>query len=167
MCWKPRLSLQEKRFPGRVLKATAALYLAGLNLPDVRPERGCNPLGEWHKKNKGLPIEEKLRLDPRLREHSRRYKAISSSTTRLFGGEILYQTVFDPLHDKEAIPHTLEDDLADIYCDVKRGLIAMAGAKSPAASVVWDWKFNLEMHWGKHAVNAIKVLHCLCFDETE
>ena len=135
---KTRLS--KRGFTVRVLKSTVALYSAGLDLPNVKPDPGYNPGREWFEKNKGLPIEEQLRLDPRIREHHRRWKAIGVKITCGLGGEVPYQTVFDPLHDKEAIYSTLTDDLADI---------------------------GLETHWGRHAVDAIKVLYCLLFDESE
>jgi hypothetical protein len=36
----------KKRFLKQVLTATVSLYAAGLELPDVKPDPGFNPLGE-------------------------------------------------------------------------------------------------------------------------
>lgn len=157
----------KQKFIRRVLKSTVALYSAGLDLPDVDPERGYKPGGEWFEKNEGLPLEQQLQLNPHIQERSRRYSSIRVNITRCLGGEVAYQEVFDPLRDKEAITTTLDDDLADIYCDAKEGLSAMAGSKQPSASVVWEWKFGLEWHWGSHAVKAITVLHYLLSNESE
>jgi hypothetical protein len=109
------------------------LYSTALDLPNVKPDPGYHPGGEWSKKNKGLTIEDQLRLNPHLQEHSRRHTAISDKVTRLLGREIPYQTVFDPLHDREAISFSVTGDLADIYCDVKEGVVAMAGSGPPVS----------------------------------
>lgn len=120
-----------------------ALYGAGLQLPDVKPERGFKPLG----------VPERSRLKQKIR------KNIILS----LGGELHYQKIFEPFQDQEPITTSVSDDLEDIYCDVKKGLLAMEGSDRIAASTVWEWKFGLEVHWGRHAVSAINALHCLFF----
>jgi len=70
-----------------------------------------------------------------------------------------YWTIFDPTKDKEndAVFAELSDDLADIYQDIKYGLVLFdAGHFSEA---VWEWKFNFKIHWGRHLLNAQKVIY--------
>ena len=54
----------KKRFLKPVLTATVSLYRAGLELPDVKPDAGFNPLGERFEHNKGLPIAERINQNP-------------------------------------------------------------------------------------------------------
>ena len=153
---KTRLST--RGFLGRVLKSTVALYRAGLTLPNVDP--GYHPGGEWFEKNKGLPIQEQLRLHPKIQEHSRRNKLILGKIERSLGGELWYQIVFDPFQDRKTVSSSLSDDLADIYCDVKEGLLNLKSSRRVSASVIWQWKCDFESHWGRHAVSAINAMHC-------
>ena len=78
-------------------------------------------------------------------------------------GPQVYRMVFHPLDlEDPAIKQALSDDLADIYCDVKEGLLRIdRNSQVILPSVVWNWKFGLASHWGKHAANAINVLHAM------
>jgi hypothetical protein len=73
--------------------------------------------------------------------------------------------IFDPFNDQEPVSPTISDDLEDIYCDVKEGLLAMESSGAVSQNVVWEWKFGLEIHWGRHAVGAIAALHSLVSSE--
>jgi len=53
---------------------------------------------------------------------------------------------------------SLADDLADIWCDLRAGFNAL-DAGSPWQDVAWEWRFGLQTHWGKHAVEALRALH--------
>jgi hypothetical protein len=52
----------------------------------------------------------------------------------------------------------LADDLADIWRDLKPGLLGLA-AGAPLDAALWDWRFTFYTHWGAHAVEALRVLH--------
>ena len=70
-----------------------------------------------------------------------------------------YWTVFDPTKDQEndTVFALLADDLADIYRDIKYGLLVFdAGHISEA---IWEWKFNFKIHWGRHLLDAQKVVY--------
>jgi len=73
--------------------------------------------------------------------------------------------MFDPFDQGECKPVTgsLSDGLADIYFDVKEGLMRIPADGEVPAHVIWAWAFGLEIHWGKHAVEAIAALHALLF----
>lgn len=70
-----------------------------------------------------------------------------------------YWEMANPLNYEETDPvfGVLEDDLADIYSDVKRALnLYDDGFAADAAS---DWKFSYRTHWGEHLLVASRVLH--------
>jgi Domain of unknown function (DUF5063) len=70
-----------------------------------------------------------------------------------------YWTIFDPIYDEEkvAVYGMLSDDLGDIYRDIKYGLLLFdAGHFSEA---VWEWRFNFNIHWGRHLLDAQKVIY--------
>lgn len=70
-----------------------------------------------------------------------------------------YWTVFDPTHAQENDPFfaLLSDDLADIYRDIKYGLLLFdAGHISEACR---EWKSNFKIHWGRHLLDAQKVVY--------
>ena len=50
------------------------------------------------------------------------------------------------------------DDLADIYRDMKEGLDLLAAGESEN-DVVWEWRYGFCSHWGKHAVDALRIIH--------
>lgn len=71
----------------------------------------------------------------------------------------LYEDISDPSPESttEPVVGSLSDDLADIYRDVVRGLLAYDVKDVEAA--IWEWRFHLAHHWGSHATAAISVLH--------
>jgi hypothetical protein len=72
-----------------------------------------------------------------------------------------YSFMFDP-YDLTATPviGSLSDDAADVYRDLKDGLVVLAegGALEDA---VWEWHFGFDNHWGRHAAHALYALHSL------
>lgn len=58
----------------------------------------------------------------------------------------------------ELVAGLLQDDLGDIYRDIKEGLL-LEEAGFPDADVVWQWRFNFWSHWGFHAASALRALH--------
>lgn len=72
-----------------------------------------------------------------------------------------YWEVFNPYTLDEPIRASLTDDILDIYRDVKEGLTLYE--KKQHLEAVWKWKFSFEVHWGSHAVDAIRALHSVNF----
>ncbi|MEK3808143.1 DUF5063 domain-containing protein [Bacillus sp. FSL H8-0547] len=68
-----------------------------------------------------------------------------------------YWALFDPYTDEEPVACSLNDDLQDIYRDVKEGL--MMYQKDKRLEAAWHWKFTFESHWGQHALQAMRALH--------
>jgi hypothetical protein len=68
-----------------------------------------------------------------------------------------YWEVFNPYHLEEPLMANLSDDILDIYKDVKRGIYLYNNNEHKEA--ISEWKINFEIHWGNHAVDAIRALH--------
>ena len=75
-----------------------------------------------------------------------------------------YWIIFDPFHNEKPVGCSLADDVLDIYRDVKEGLILYQ--RNEKRRAIWDWKLNFEIHWGNHAVNAIRALHTAILDNS-
>ncbi len=78
-----------------------------------------------------------------------------------------YWFVFDPTKaaENENVFGTLSEDLADIFRDIKYGLrLFEAGHIIEAA---WEWKFNFKIHWGRHLLDAQKVIYSWFFNNGE
>jgi Domain of unknown function (DUF5063) len=75
-----------------------------------------------------------------------------------------YWSVYDPAGDRgtDAVGGSLADDLGDIYRDVKSGLIRWQLANDlERQDIVWAWRFDFASHWGRHLVDALRVVHWL------
>ena len=73
----------------------------------------------------------------------------------------LYWQVFDPIKDNEAIRGSLADDIADIYRDLKAGLVLSAVQQTLPEDNIWEWRLLFYSHWGKHAIDALRTIHFL------
>ncbi len=71
----------------------------------------------------------------------------------------LYHQVFDPTEDTEATFGSLADDIADIYRDLKEGLVLSETHQAPPGDIVWEWRLGFYSHWGKHAMDALLTIH--------
>jgi hypothetical protein len=78
-----------------------------------------------------------------------------------FGDWNLYSQVFDPTKDREAIRGSLADDIADIYRDLKEGLILHDSNLAPPNEILWNWRSLFYSHWGPHAMDALRTIHFL------
>ncbi len=80
-----------------------------------------------------------------------------------FGAPAQYWEVFDPYELAEPVGGHLDDDLLDVYFDVKRGLTLWEDPM-PKVAAVWAWRFQFDSHWGDHAIDALRALHRACRD---
>lgn len=55
----------------------------------------------------------------------------------------------------------LADDLADIWRDLKAGLVALEVGSVTLSGAYWQWGSSFTSHWGRHAVEAVRALHDL------
>lgn len=49
------------------------------------------------------------------------------------------------------------DDLADVWRDLKEGMLAWEAGDHRGAA--WTWHFGFEVHWGYHAVDVLRQIH--------
>lgn len=73
----------------------------------------------------------------------------------------LYWMAFDPRTDNEAIHGSLADDIADIYRDLKDGIVLKETNNVPPCEIIFEWRLGFTSHWGQHAVNALRTIHFL------
>lgn len=72
-----------------------------------------------------------------------------------------YWEVFDPYVNEAPVVGELSDDLLDVYFDVRRGL-ELWDKDVPRAAPIWEWRFHFDVHWGDHAIDALRALHRAC-----
>jgi hypothetical protein len=85
-----------------------------------------------------------------------------SSLLAVLGEKAWYWEVFDPYHPAAdgPIQHSLADDLADIYRDLRPGLLSWTKhPESTRRAIVWHWRFGYFSHWGHHIIDAIRAMH--------
>jgi hypothetical protein len=88
------------------------------------------------------------------------WEQLFKSLGRKLGTHQRYWVVFNPQAEEKPLVGNLADDLADIYRDLKPGLLAFArGRTRERAAAVWAWHVSFLQHWGHHAASAIRVLH--------
>lgn len=76
-----------------------------------------------------------------------------------------YWEVFDPYVDDAPVVGSLSDDLLDVYFDVRRGL-ELWDREVPMSAAIWEWRFHFDIHWGDHAIDALRALHRACREES-
>ena len=59
----------------------------------------------------------------------------------------------------DAIVGSLADDLADTYFDLKEGLALQEAGETEPSRVIWEWRFSFDIHWGEHALSALRSLY--------
>ncbi len=131
-------SYDREAFVAALVPALAGLLSAASELPAVLP--GSGDLA-------GRPSDE---------EWGRRLKAVQS----VLGDWTYYRTTFAIRGDADAAVSMgfLDDDLADIWRDMRHTLRALEGG-APIVDVTWEWRLGFYTHWGEHATQALRVLH--------
>lgn len=139
------------RWAEAVLSALAQVYAAAHRLPDF-----------------GLS-DDAPDIPDSLDVTHEEWRSLFGFVQRVLGPQEAYWAYFDPSEPRESdekpIFHSLADDLADIYRDIKPGLRAWAtGDDKYLETIVFDWKTpNFGCHWGVHAVSAMRALHPIAF----
>ena len=90
----------------------------------------------------------------------------ANAVARVLGQWNPYWTTTEALGDAEPEATTLQlwDALADVWRDLKEGLLALDdGAR--VEDVVWEWRWGFWMHWGEHATEALRALHARFAEE--
>ena len=124
-------------------ESLAGLLTAASKLPDVSPSEVDLPDG------------------PSQEQWSERFAALQRALGEWEG----YWTTM-AAHGEDAeqvVMLSLGDDLADIWRDLKQGLLAL-DAGAPPDDVIWEWRFGFYAHWGRHATEALRALHARVAD---
>lgn len=141
----------------RMLDLIPRLYAAGLTLPSTdvlyAEDAPDSELDDDEAVGPKQPDPDRLAPGPR--------RALYDGLSEFFGDVNHYREIFDPWEPAEGdseVRGSLADDLADIYLDLKCGLLKWNREQTGPA--LWQWRFGLENHWGEHATGAIRALHC-------
>jgi len=128
----------------RAAESLPSLYAAGLALPEVpMPEAQSEKPDAFYD---SVPIKHTAALSRALGEKLGAYNR--------------YWQVSDPFEGEEPVVALLGEDLADMYGDLKRGLIAFdKGLEHDTVEAAWHWRFSFGNHWGRHLVSALRALH--------
>jgi len=71
-----------------------------------------------------------------------------------------YWEVFDPYQEDAPVTGSLSDDLLDVYRDLRPGLALWeVGDADHRLAAIWEWRFHFGIHWGDHAIDALRALH--------
>jgi hypothetical protein len=137
----------EQLEPSEVLRRLSvllpALIAKATELPDLEPTEGYDAPeishGVW----------------------SERFAAIDSTLGHLGG----YWTTMEVRSAAEpgVVPLPVADDLVDIWRDLRGGLDALTD-NGTVADAVWEWRFNFGIHWGAHAIEALRAVHAALHD---
>jgi hypothetical protein len=79
-----------------------------------------------------------------------------SQLRHLLGDRDSYWLEFDVAEDEQSMSGSLADDLTDIYCELKQGLLRVDGEPDKA---IEDWHNSYHLHWGQHLVDAERHLY--------
>lgn len=137
----------------------ARLYALGLALPSTDVLFDDDPddagIAEWE------PAASTR--GPDRGEDVRQVRILRSLAGKL-GRWDLYREVFDPYEppSEPEVMSSLSDDLGDIYHDLRSGLLRWK--RGETGDALWEWRFGIENHWGKHATDALRALHILAAD---
>ena len=129
-------------FIDKVRELLPQLYYQALQLPDL-PSAGEHPLS-------GIEHED--------------WKPVFAQLQEKLGPNDLYWEVFDPLkvEPEEPVAGSLADDLADIWRDLKVGLIHwQTDSAETRQDVNWQWRFHFQVHWSYHVVDALRALNAI------
>jgi hypothetical protein len=100
-----------------------------ISLPDVRLSDGDDPA-----EGNSQPA-----FRARVRQSEQEWGQLYNLLKEKLGDWDRYWQVFDPTEDDEAIFGTLADDIADIYRDLKEGLVLIIAHEAPPEDVIWNW----------------------------
>jgi hypothetical protein len=131
----------------RIYRVLPNLLKGAINLPEVPADAG----------DAEQQFEKQAHANVRLTNEE--WKQLYDSLKNKLRDWDLYWQVFDPTTDKESVCGSLADDLADIYRDLKEGVILNETRRASPAEIIWNWRLLYYSHWGKHAMDALQAIH--------
>lgn len=120
------------------------LYAAGLDLRPPEPVDESEPPAS-------MTDDERAALHLRLAKE--------------FGEFDIYWFTFDPYdHGSTPVAGSLADDVADVYRDLSDGL-AVLSSGGDLRTVLWEWRFGFDHHWGRHVAHALYAVYALTVNQ--
>jgi|GEM_PF-907054 len=116
-----------------------------------------------------LPESEDFEINEDFRLSHENWKIIFMKMGSMLKVHSMYWTVSDKQSLPDAPPTlemgNLDDDLADVYRDIKSGLSAWkSSSKNRYNDAMYHWRDSVNFaHWSRHAVDAIGALHEIVF----
>jgi hypothetical protein len=137
-------SYERDAFVAALAESLAGVFAAASRLPAVQPSESAS---EYR---------------PSQAQWRDRFRAIHEA----LGDRADYWTTLAPHGEgtQEVVTLPLGDDLADIWGDLKEGLLALESGVPPD-DVIWEWRFGFYTHWGRHATEALRALHARLADD--
>jgi hypothetical protein len=142
-------SLERADLLVKTYRILPALIGEAIGLPDVKLDDSDNQVEGMSTPASGVNV--------RLSSHE--WDQLYNLLKEKLGGWNLYRQVFDPIEDKEAICGSLAEDIADIYRDLREGLVLKETHQAPPEDIIWEWRFSFYSHWGRHAMDALQTIH--------
>ncbi len=84
-----------------------------------------------------------------------------SHLRHLLGERDGYWLEYDIQTNEDCKSGSLADDLTDIYCELKSGLLSLEENLKNPGEAIEDWRCGFKVHWGKHLLDAEKHLNDL------
>ncbi|HEY6339803.1 MAG TPA: DUF5063 domain-containing protein [Candidatus Sulfotelmatobacter sp.] len=141
--------IDRTELPVRIYRILPKLIGEAINLPEVRLSDDDDPPER--------PNEHEPPANIRLNDEQ--WGQLYSLLKEKLEDWDLHWQAFNPTTDKEAVCGTLADDFADIYRDLKGGLILNQTRQAPPEEIIWDWRLLYYAHWGKLAIDALLTIH--------
>ncbi|MCG6966911.1 MAG: DUF5063 domain-containing protein [Chromatiaceae bacterium] len=106
----------------------------------------AGPLPEENADDASIDLDQRFELFSRLH--------------RLLGDLDGYWMEYDVTPDRQEMSGSLADDLTDIYCELKNGLVRLERNHDARRTLV-GWRAGFCRHWGQHVVDAERHLYAL------
>ena len=142
-------SLEKSDLLARMYEVLPGLIDAAIHLPDVSVSEDTE----------GKPNENSSHGPSTARMTGPEWQELYQSLKKKLGDADLYRMVFDATRDSEAIHGSLADDIADIYRDLREGIVLLEESKVSPEDVIWEWRLGFNSHWGEHALSALKTIY--------
>jgi Domain of unknown function (DUF5063) len=109
-----------------------------------------------------LPEVGKLRTGPEVT--SDEYAEIVRRLKHQVGERDSYRKFLDPWKTEDPLYGSVSEDLADIWRDLKHGMLVLT--KNDPSHAICEWRFSFFYHWGPfHATGLLRPLFALAFRE--
>lgn len=122
------------------------------------------PLLYYH----AVQLPEPESMYPTSRDISHReWKSLFDELREKFGDGDSYWCVYNPLKlgKNDPLRSGLSDDLADIWRDLKNGVIEWQHASQESRrQIVYSWHFSFHSHWSDHVVDALRTINRIVED---